>query len=101
MLYIIKSEDAFIAQYASSTLCLMFLYMEKKTSEALLDKGGFKFIKAFFLEKTELFHLKNIAGSGEMLGSFKRLNNEESQTDNSMNEQLAQLEADNFDIRAI
>ena len=70
---IIKVEDAFIAEYASSTTCLMFLYLEQKTSSALLDKGGFKLIKQFMLDQPELFNLKSVKGTGDTLGKFTQL----------------------------
>jgi len=70
---IIKVEDAFIADYASSTTCLMFLYLEQKTSSALLDKGGFKLIKQFMLDQPELFNLKSVKGTGDTLGKFTQL----------------------------
>ncbi len=70
---IIKSENAFIAEFASSTTCLMFLYLEQKTANALLDKGGFKLVKEFLLDKADLYHLKNIVGTGDTLGNFKQL----------------------------
>ena len=70
---IIKVEDAFISEYASSTTCLMFLYLEQKTSSALLDKGGFKLIKQFMLDQPELFNLKSVKGTGDTLGKFTQL----------------------------
>lgn len=70
---IIKVESAFIAEFASSTTCLMFLYLEQKTSSALLDKGGFKLVKEFLLEKAELYNLKTVVGTGDTLGNFKQL----------------------------
>ncbi|WP_345974174.1 hypothetical protein [Sulfurimonas sp. HSL3-7] len=70
---VIKSENAFIPEFASSTTCLMFLYLEQKTSSALLDKGGFKLVKEFLLDKANLYHLKTITGAGETLGNFRQL----------------------------
>lgn len=70
---IIKTENAFISEYASSTTCLMFLYLEQKTANALLDKGGFKLIKEFLLDKADLYNLKSVVGTGETLGNFKQL----------------------------
>ena len=72
---IIKVEDAFIAEFASSTTCLMFLYLEQKTSSALLEEGGFKALKAFLLDKAALYHLKTVVGTGDTLGNFKQLDN--------------------------
>jgi len=70
---ILKSEDIFIPQYASSTLCLMLLLIEKKTSSAMLEKGSFKTIKDFLLDKREIYKLRDITGEGEMLGNFQQL----------------------------
>lgn len=70
---IIKTENAFIAEFASSTTCLMFLYLEQKTANALLEKGGFKLVKEFLLDKAELYKLKTIVGTGDTLGNFKQL----------------------------
>lgn len=70
---IIKSEDIFIPQFASSTLCLMLLLIEKKTSSAMLENGSFKTVKEFLLDQKELYKLKDITGSGEMLGNFEQL----------------------------
>ncbi len=70
---VIRSEDAFIAEYASSTTCLMFLYLEQKTSSALLDRGGFKMVKEFLIDKGELYNLKTVTGTGETLGNFRQL----------------------------
>ncbi len=68
-----RSEDVFIPNFASSTICLMFLLIEKKTSSAMLEKGSFKTIKEFFLDKHELYKLRDISGAGEMLGNFQQL----------------------------
>ncbi|MGB5964375.1 MAG: hypothetical protein WBF77_11255 [Sulfurimonadaceae bacterium] len=70
---IIKVENAFIPEFASSTTCLMFLYLEQRTSSALLEKGGFKLVKEFLLDKAELYNLKTIVGTGDTLGNFKQL----------------------------
>ena len=72
---IIKTENAFIAEFASSTTCLMFLYLEQKTANALLEKGGFKLVKEFLLDKADLYNLKSIVGTGDTLGNFKQLDN--------------------------
>ncbi|MCJ7764944.1 MAG: hypothetical protein MUP09_03285, partial [Thiovulaceae bacterium] len=72
---VIRSEEAFIAEYGSSTTCLMFLYLEQKTSSALLDKGGFKTVKEFLIDKGDLFKLETITGTGSTLGNFKQLDN--------------------------
>ena len=71
---ILRSEDNFIPQYASSTLCLMLLLIEKKTSSAMLENGTFKTIKEFLLDKREIYKLRDITGEGEMLGNFQQLN---------------------------
>lgn len=72
---IIKVEDAFIAEFASSTTALMFLYVEQKTANALLDNGGFKLLKEFLLEKAELYGLESVKGSADTLGNFQQLDN--------------------------
>lgn len=83
---VIKSENAFIPEFASSTTCLMFLYLEQKTSSALLDKGGFKLVKEFLLDKADLYHLTTITGAGETLGNFRQLDDsiEEEEVDFSI-----------------
>jgi hypothetical protein len=73
---IIRSEDAFIPNFASSTIALMFLFIEKKTSSAILEKGSFRDIKEFLLDKNEIYKLKDITAKGESLGSFTQLHNE-------------------------
>jgi hypothetical protein len=70
---ILKSEDIFIPQYASSTLCLMLLLIEKKTSSAMLETGSFKTVKDFLLDNKEIYKLRDITGEGEMLGNFQQL----------------------------
>ena len=73
---ITRSEDAFIANFASSTIALMFLFIEKKTSSAILEKGSFKDIKEFLLDKSEIYKLQDLTGTGENLGNFTQLHNE-------------------------
>ncbi len=73
---IIRSEDAFIANFASSTIALMFLFIEKKTSSAILEKGSFKDIKEFLLNNAEIYKLQDITSKGESLGNFTPLHNE-------------------------
>jgi len=70
---IVKSEDIFIPEFASSTLCLMLLLIEKKTSSAMLETGGFKTIKEFLIDNKEIYRLRDITGEGEMLGNFQQL----------------------------
>ena len=70
---ITRSEDAFIPNFSSSTIALMFLFIEKKTSSAILEKGSFKDIKEFLLDKKELYKLQDIRGKGESLGNFTQL----------------------------
>ena len=72
---IIKVEDAFVSEFASSTTCLMFLYLEQKTANALLDAGGFKKIKTFLVDNAPLYKLKTVEGSGNTLGNFQQLDN--------------------------
>ena len=71
-----KSEDAFIAEYASSTSALMFLLLEKRTSTALLEKGTFKTIKEFIIDKGHLYELEDVKGLGDSLGRFVPLQND-------------------------
>ncbi|PHR57328.1 MAG: hypothetical protein COA44_06410 [Arcobacter sp.] len=73
---IIKSENAFVPNFASSTLCLMLLLIEKKTSSAMLDTGNFKTIKEFLIDNKEIYKLRDITGEGEMLGNFEQLTND-------------------------
>ncbi len=70
---IIKVENSFISEFASSTTCLMFLYIEQKTANALLEKGGFKTLKAFLLDNANLYALKTVTGTADTLGNFKQL----------------------------
>jgi len=70
-----KSEDAFIAEYASSTSALMFLLLEKRTSTALLENGTFKTIKEFIIDKAKYYELESVKGLGETLGEFTSLTN--------------------------
>lgn len=73
---IIKSENVFIPEFASSTIALMFLLIEKKTSSSMLENGSFKDIKEFLLDKSEIFKLRDIRAKGEMLGNFTQLTQE-------------------------
>jgi len=73
---VIRSEELFIPDFASSTVCLMFLLLEKKTSSAMLEDGSFKTIKEFFLDKRDIYGLKDVRGRGEMLGNFQQLTHE-------------------------
>ncbi len=68
-----RSEDMFIADYASSTIGMMLLLLEKKTSSAMLETEGLNTIKEFFLNNQELYKLRNITGMGETLGNFQQL----------------------------
>ncbi len=83
---IVKVENAFISEFASSTTCLMFLYLEQKTANALLDKGGFKLVKEFLLDKADIYNLKPVTGTGDTLGNFTQLDNsiEEEEVDFSI-----------------
>lgn len=73
---IIKSEDIFISNFASSSLCLMLLLIEKKTSSAMLETGSFKTVKEFIIDNKEIYKLRDITGEAETLGNFKHLTNE-------------------------
>ncbi len=73
-----KSEEAFIAEYASSTVCLMYLYLEHKNYATILEKGGFTLIKEYLLENADLFGLKNVVGNAATLGKFGQMNAEDS-----------------------
>jgi hypothetical protein len=70
---VIRSEDLFIPNFASSTICLMFLLLEKKTSSVMLEEGNFKTIKEFLLDKKDIYRLRDIRGTGELLGNFQQL----------------------------
>ena len=70
---IIKVENSFISEFASSTTCLMFLFIEQKTANALLENGGFKALKAFLLDNADLYALKTVKGTADTLGNFKQL----------------------------
>lgn len=70
---VIRSEDVFVPDFASSTIGLMFLLLEKKTSSAMLEEGNLKTIKEFFLDKKEIYRLRDIRGTGELLGNFQQL----------------------------
>ena len=70
---IMKSEDIFISNFASSCFCLMLLLIEKKTSSAMLETGSFKTVKEFLIDNKEIYKLKEIRGEGETLGNFKQL----------------------------
>jgi len=73
---VVKSEDLFSASFASSTLCLMLLLMEKQTSSAMLETGSFKTVKEFLIDNKEIFKLRDITSKGEFLGNFEQLTNE-------------------------
>lgn len=73
---VLHSEDMFISSFASSTLAMMLLLMEKKTSSAMLDNGSFKTIKDFLVAQKEIYKLKDVTGQGELLGNFEQLIND-------------------------
>ncbi len=83
---IIKVEQAFIPQFASSTTCLMFLYLEQKTANALMDEGGFAKVKEFLVDKAALYKLESVVGTGDTLGTFQQLDDavEETEVDFSI-----------------
>jgi len=68
-----KSESAFIAEFASSTIALMFMLIEQKTSASILENGSFKDIKELLLDKADIFKLEDITGKGQSLGNFTQL----------------------------
>lgn len=70
---LIRCEETFIPDFASSTVCLMFLLLEKKTSAAMLENGGLNIIKTFFRDKKVLYNLHDIKGDGQLLGNFQQL----------------------------
>ena len=70
---IIKVENSFVSEFASSTTCLMFLYIEQKTANALLENGGFSALKYFLLDNADLYALKTVKGTADTLGNFKQL----------------------------
>ena len=71
--YVRQSEDIFIPQFGSSTLAMMLLLLEKKTSSAMLEDGSFKTVKDFLLENKKIYKLKDVTGEGELLGNFEQL----------------------------
>jgi len=68
-----RCEDAFIPNFASATLTMMLLLIEKKTSAAMLETGNFKTIKDFLVAQKEIYKLKDVTGQGELLGNFEQL----------------------------
>jgi len=70
---VIKAEDMFISSFASSSLCLMLLLIEHKTSSAMLETGNFKTVKEFLINNKEIYNLRDIFGEGEHLGNFQAL----------------------------
>lgn len=70
---VIESEDIFISQFASSTLCLMLLLIEKKTSSAMLESGNLKTVKEFLVKNKEIYKLRDITAQAQILGNFEEL----------------------------
>jgi len=70
---ILEIQTSFIPNFASSTLCLMLLLIEKKTSSAMLQSGNLESIRAFLYDNSGLYQLKDIRGEGELLGDFVQL----------------------------
>jgi len=70
---LIRCEDTFLAEFASGVVGMMFLYLEAKTSEALLDEGGFASVKNFFQKNSAFYALQSLDGMGERLGTFTQL----------------------------
>lgn len=68
-----KSEDAFIAEYASSTVCLMYLYVEHNIYSTILEKGGFALMKEYLLENADSLGLKKVVGTAATLGKFDQI----------------------------
>ncbi len=69
-----ETEECYIPQFASSTLCMMLLLIEQKTSSALLEQGGLHRIQEFLSEQKRIYGLEDITSTGNILGSFKQLN---------------------------
>lgn len=65
-----RSEEAFIAEYASSTVCLMYLYVKHEIYSAILEKGGFALMKKYLLENAKQYGLENVLGNTATLGKF-------------------------------
>ncbi len=65
-----KSEEAFIAEYASSTVCLMYLYVRHDIYSTILEKGGFALMKEYLLENAKEYGLENVIGNAATLGKF-------------------------------
>jgi len=71
-----KSESAFSSEFASSTSCLMFLYIKQDKIDYFLDRS-FKVIKEYLLDSQELFGLKSIVGDAQTLNQFQPINGDE------------------------
>lgn len=89
-----KSELAFISEYACSTSCLMFLYIDHDKIDLFLDKG-FKVIKEHLLASEKLYGLQTIVGDAQTLNQFQRINLDEIRDDiaSNLEKQKEELEA--------
>jgi hypothetical protein len=75
-----KSELAFISEYASSTSCMMFLYVDNNKIDQFLDKG-FKIIKSYLLDAKDMLGLETVVGDSQTLNQFQRINLDEIRDD--------------------
>jgi hypothetical protein len=79
-----KSALAFISEFASSTSCLMFLYIPHAQIDQFLDKG-FKVIKDYLLDSQKRYGLKTVVGDAETLNQFQRIDLDEIRDDIAQN----------------
>lgn len=67
-----KSEKSFMPNYASSTTCLMFLFIEHSTLNQLLEKG-FDTIKEYITDHEKPIGLEKITRTADTLNRFQKL----------------------------
>lgn len=79
-----KSELAFISEYASSTSCMMFLYIDNEKLDQFLDKG-FEVIKSFLLDAKKVLGLQAVVGDAQTLSQFQQINLDETRDDAALN----------------
>lgn len=74
-----RSEEAFVAEYAASTSCLMFYLLDAERSEPLLDQG-FAVLKQYLIDNAAQFNLLSTFGAGSTLGQFQQVDMSELRT---------------------
>lgn len=67
-----QSENAFISEFASSTSCLMFLYIKQDKINHFLDKG-FSELKEYLLSSQKGYGLQSVVGYAQTFNHFQRL----------------------------